>query len=72
MRFPEVQFHSLTRKLEAENQKLKEELVVVNQKLHEFESENQTLREESKQMKLEMTTSRSHKHKRRWLQKTSF
>lgn len=52
---PEVQFHSLTRKLEAENQQLKEEFVVVNQKLHEFESENQTMREESKQMKLEMT-----------------
>ena len=51
----EVQFHSSTRKLEAENQELKEELVVVKQKLHEFESENQTLREESKQMKLEMT-----------------
>ena len=55
MRLPEVQFHILTRKLEAENQQLKEELVVVNQKLHEFESENQTLREESKQMKLEIT-----------------
>ena len=55
MRLPEVQFHILTRKLEAENQELKEELVVVNQKLHEFESENQDLREESKQMKLEMT-----------------
>ena len=51
----EIQFHSSTRKLEAENQELKEELVVVKQKLHEFEAENQTLREESKQMKLEMT-----------------
>ena len=51
----EVQFYSSTRKLEAENQQLKEELVVVKQKLREFESENQTLREESKQMKLEMT-----------------
>ena len=55
MRPLEVQFHSSTRKLEAENQQLKEELVVVNQKLREFKSENQTLREESKQMKLEIT-----------------
>ena len=72
MRPLEMQFHSLTRKLEvenqqlkeklvvmknkleAENQQLKEDLVVVNRKLHDFEAENQTLREESKQMKLEM------------------
>ena len=54
MRPLEVQFHSSTRKLEAENQQLREELVVVKQKLHEFESENQTMREESKQTKLEM------------------
>ena len=54
MRPLEVQFHSLTRKLEAENQHLREELVVVNRKLHDFEAENHTLRKESKQMKLEM------------------
>ena len=62
MRPPEVEFHSLTRKLEAENQQLREELVVMNQKLHDFETENQT-------MKLEMTRITEAQEK---TQKTNF
>ena len=43
MRPFELQFHSLTRKLEAENQQLREELVVVK---NEFQAENQQFKEE--------------------------
>ena len=52
-----LEVHALSQFNYIENWKLRirEELVVVNQKLHDFEAENQILRKELKQMKLEMT-----------------